>query len=176
MTNNFTITRCVVLPLVGLVVLTTGGLLSPSFARGGRGSAESSIKAAFVYNFAKLTTWPSEGDVVVGVIGNSDAGETIKRVVNGKAVGSHTITVKDVSAGEAKSCQIVFVYCGGGAPSVGSAHVLTVGEGDGFTDNGGAIGFESSDGKVHIAINMKAVKKAGLQISDKLKAIARVIE
>ena len=159
-----------------LALLVLGGSTSRSYARGGRGSAESSIKAAFVYNFAKLTTWPSESDIVIGIIGSSEAGDTIKRIVDGKPAGGHTISVKEIGAGDAKSCQMVFVCGGGGAPSVGSAHCLTVGEGDGFADHGGAIGFESSDGKVHIAINMAAVKKAGLKIGDKLKAIGRVIE
>ncbi len=164
------------LPLVGLTVLITGGVVTTSYAHGGRGSAESSIKAAFVYNFAKLTTWPSDGDIVLGIVGSSEAGDTIKRIVDGKPAGGHTISVKEIGAGEAKSCQMVFVCGGGGVPSVGSAHVLTVGEADGFADKGGAIGFETADGKVHFAINMGAVKKAGLKIGDKLKAIGRVIE
>ena len=174
MNKNASITRSLAV-ISSLMILLAGSRYSPSYAHGGHGSAESSIKAAFVYNFAKLTTWPSEGDIVIGVIGSSEAGETIKRIVDGKPVGGHTISVKDIGAGEAKSCQMVFV-CGSSVPSVGSAHVLTVGEGDGFADKGGAIGFETADGKVHFAINMSAVKKAGLKIGDKLKAIGRVIE
>jgi hypothetical protein len=167
----------IALPFVGLSVLIAAGAMSPTVASARKGgSAESSIKAAYVYNFAKLTTWPEDGDIVIGIIGSSDAGDTIKRIVDGKAAGSHTISVKDISAGGAKSCQMVFVCSGGGVPSVGAAHCLTVGEGDGFADNGGGIGFESTDGKVHFAINMKAVKKAGLKINDKLKAIGRVID
>jgi hypothetical protein len=139
-------------------------------------SAESSIKAAYVYNFAKLTTWPSDGDIVIGIIGSSESGDTIKKVVDGKAVGSHTISVKSIGAGEAKSCQIVFVCSGGGVPSTGSAHVLVVGEGDGFAKNGGAIGFVAEDGRVKFEISNSALKRAGLKISDKLEAIGKVID
>jgi hypothetical protein len=155
-------------------VVCAGVTTSAHAAR--RGSAESSIKAAYVYNFAKLTTWPSDGNIVIGIVGSSESGDAIKKIVDGKSVDGHTISVKDISAGDAKGCQIVFVCGSGGAPSVGSAHVLLVGEGSGFAQGGGSIGFEMSDGKVKFNISMKSVKKAGLKISDKLVAIGNVID
>ncbi len=139
-------------------------------------SGENSIKAAFVYNIAKLTTWPSGGDsLVIGVIGSSGAGDSITEVVNGKDAGGRKIEVKSISAGAAKSCQIVFVCGSGGVPSV-SGPVLTIGEGSGFAKGGGAVGLVVDDGKVRMEINAGVVKKAGLKLSEKLMAIAKTVD
>lgn len=142
------------------------------------GSAEEAVKAAFVFNFAKLTTWPaseSSGPIVIGIIGSGGTGEAIARVVDGKSANGRAINVKNIAAGAAKSCHIVFVCGSGNPPSVGSDPVLTVGESNGFANEGGAIGFVSDGGKVKFELNKKAVKKAGLSIDSKLEALAKVV-
>lgn len=165
--------------------LVTGGLrtfiavmalaASSTSVNAGGASAEDSVKAAFVYNFAKLTTWPGgSGNLVIGVIGSSGAGDAIKTVVDGKDANGRKIDVKSIGAGDAKSCQMVFVCGSGKAPSAGSG-VLTVGEGPGFASSGGGIGFVTDGGKVRFEINVGAIKKAGLSVSDKLTAIGKVV-
>ena len=141
-------------------------------------SAEEAVKAAYVYNFAKLTKWPSSapsGPLVIGIIGSSGAGAAITRIVDGKDAGGRTINVKSISASAAKTCHIVFVCGSGGPPAVGSSPVLTVGEKDGFASDGGAIGFVSDGGKVRFELNKKVVKKADLDMDSKLEAIAKVV-
>jgi hypothetical protein len=147
-------------------------------AAGGGASAEEAVKAAFVFNFAKLTDWPgsaSSGPIVIGIIGSGGTGEAIQRTVDGKSANGRTINVKSIGAGAAKSCHIVFVCGSGGPPATGSEPVLTVGESGGFTSQGGAIGFVSEGGKVKFELNKKALKKAGLSVDGKLEAIAKVV-
>ncbi|MGV3614511.1 MAG: YfiR family protein [Fimbriimonas sp.] len=161
-----------------LTLLTLSVAAAGASPVAGGASAEEAVKAAFVFNFAKLTTWPaseSSGPLVIGIIGSGGTGEAIERVVNGKTANGRTINVKSVAAGAAKSCHIVFVCGSGGPPSVGSDPVLTVGESGGFTGQGGAIGLVSDGGKVKIELNKKAVKKAGLNVDSKLEAIAKVV-
>jgi hypothetical protein len=51
--------------------------------------------------------------------------------------------------------------------------VLTVGESDGFTTNGGVIGFKLEGEKVRIEINTAAADRAKLHISAKLLSLAQ---
>lgn len=161
-----------------LMAVATAAVGAIPAAPAGGGSAEEAVKAAYVFNFAKLTTWPaseSNGPIVIGIIGSGGTGEAISRVVDGKTANGRTINVKSIAAGAAKSCHIVFVCGSGGPPSVGSDPVLTVGESSGFTGEGGAIGFVSDGGKVKFELSKKAVKKAGLTIDSKLEALAKVV-
>lgn len=152
------------------VVLCSIGTSSRANAEGEQ------VKAAFVYNFAKLTTWPSEpSTIVIGIIGRGETGDVIRRVVTGKQVNGHPITVRSITAGEAKTCQIVFVCGAGGPPNTGAAHVLVVGEADGFAANGGAIGLVMSGEHVKFEINLAAAKRAGLQLSSKLTTLGRLV-
>lgn len=164
-------------PLLRAFALMAFSAVSFGGAVAGGFSAENSIKAAFVYNIAKLTTWPSNGgSLVIGLVGSSGAGDAIESVVDGKDVDGRKIQVKHISAGDAKSCQIVFICGSGSAPSLGGAPVLTVGESSGFSRSSGAVGLVVNDGKVQVEINMGNVKKAGLKVSQKLISIAKLVD
>ena len=57
--------------------------------------------------------------------------------------------------------------------AIGSAHVVTVGEGDGFTDLGGMINFLISDeNTVRFEINKSKTDLSGIKISSKLLQLA----
>jgi hypothetical protein len=159
--------------LIATVALgAVGGYSSPV------SSSEDAVKAAFVYNFVKLTKWPSSapgGNLVVGVVGSSGAGSAVKSVVDGKDSGGRKIEVKSVDAGGAKSCHVVFVCGSGGPPATGGSPVLLIGESGGFASKGGMIGFVSVDGKVKFEVNMGAAKKAGLAIDAKLASLGKVV-
>ena len=142
-------------------------------------SAEDAVKAAFLYNFAKLTTWPSgSGPIVVGVIGSSSAGDMISAVCNGKDAGGRTLVVKHITSSEARSCQVVFVCAPDGASAAASARsaaVLTVGESPGFAGSGGCIGFVLESGRVRFEINKANVRKAHLELDGKLLNLGKIV-
>lgn len=158
-----------------IVALASACLLGA--ARPARASSEDAVKAAFVFNFAKLTTFPSSGGpIVIGVIGSSSAGDTIESVVNGKSASGRSIVVKHIGAGAAKGCQMVFVCAPGGGSAAGSpSGVLTVGESPGFAGGGGCIGFTVDGGKVRFEINTANIKRAHLQVDGKLVNLAKVV-
>jgi hypothetical protein len=54
--------------------------------------------------------------------------------------------------------------------------VLTVGETESFTAQGGAINFLMIDSKVRLEINLAAVRQANLQVSSKLLSVADVVK
>jgi hypothetical protein len=159
---------------MSIAVLSTLLLMAGTLAA--RASSQDTIEAAYVYNFAKLVSWPeSSGPLTIGVIGSSAAGDAIASIVNGKSANGRTITVKSISAGEAKSCQIVFVCGGGGTPSTGGAAVLTVGEASGFAAGGGCIDFIREGGAVHFEVNLGAIKHAHLTPDAKLSQLGKVV-
>ncbi len=53
--------------------------------------------------------------------------------------------------------------------------VLLVGESDGFAASGGTIQFTIEDNRVHFVINPDAADRAGLKISSKLLALAKIV-
>lgn len=88
----------------------------------------------------------------------------------------HALQYEDLSG-----CQIVFVGGSERAPVTDLAGrlrgraVLLVGESEGFAASGGAIEFTIEDGRVRFIINPDAADRAGLKISSKLLALARIV-
>jgi hypothetical protein len=79
---------------------------------------DSQIKAAYLYKFAKLTTWPSNAfasataPIVIGVLGPDTLGEALDNAVKGKAIGKRPVTVvRFPNAETAESCHVLFVSC-----------------------------------------------------------------
>jgi hypothetical protein len=55
------------------------------------------------------------------------------------------------------------------------SHVLTVGETEGFIEEGGIINLKLDSGKVQIQINISAAEQAGVRISSKLLSLAQIV-
>ena len=53
--------------------------------------------------------------------------------------------------------------------------MLTVGETEGFAARGGVINLTVEENKVHFEVNVLAADRAGLKISSKLLAIAKIV-
>jgi hypothetical protein len=53
--------------------------------------------------------------------------------------------------------------------------ILTVGDGDDFAAQGGAVQLSIERGKLHLTVNLAAARAARLQISPKVLALAEVI-
>ena len=82
---------------IALAVFTLCGL----YAAPAQNANEYQVKAAYVYNFAKLAVWPKQSlpdgpsPLVIGVVGGDDEFlDTLRKTVAGKTAGTHPITVK----------------------------------------------------------------------------------
>ena len=89
--------------------------------------------------------------------------------------------VREVSnAQQAITCQIVFVSSSERKrfrvllDGLKGRSILTVGEADDFTANGGIINFKLKDARVRIEIDAGAADRAGLRISSKLLSLAEI--
>jgi len=153
---------------------------------------EYQIKAAFLYNFAKFIEWPpeafaqKESPFVIGILGDNPFGTDLEKAVHNKTVNDRPLEVKECrSVTEATNCHILFISSSEKKPSASEKKrlseifaglrgnsVLTVGETDGFTENGGMINFVQESNKIRFRISDDAAKAARLKISSKLLSLA----
>jgi len=152
-------------------------------------ASEYAVKAAFLYNFAKFVTWPTEasdshtGSFCIAVVGDDPVGDALKDLVQGKNLNGRTIRVESFADPRSVGpCHILFfpgraAYSGKDAlRSLSAPGVLTVGEAVDFTRAGGVIRLYTEEKKMRFEININAARRAGLHISSKMLALARVVE
>src|SRR5262249_9937071 len=76
---------------------------------------EPSLKAAFVYNFAKFTEWPDDvlpaaGSFTACVLDEGAVGDALERAVRGRQVAGRQVAVQRVRLGSAlRGCHLLFI-------------------------------------------------------------------
>ncbi len=149
---------------------------------------EYTVKAAFIYNFAKFVEWPAQafhgpGDPIsICVLGQNPFGHSLDDVVRGQAVNGRAFRVRQIPEVSSKTaCHILFVsaaerkrYQSEAAELKGIA-TLTIGESRGFAAEGGIVNFKLEDGKVRFEINLDAAEQAQIRISSKLLSLADLV-
>jgi hypothetical protein len=145
---------------------------------------EPALKAAFIYNFARFTTWPADlpatDSFVICVLGDAAVTDALARAVAGRQLMERPIAIASVVPGAAKrECRILYVA---GVPArqaadvVGElkdAPVLTISNIEGFASAGGMTQFFFESGQLRFRIHNESAKRAGLQISSRLLVMAR---
>jgi YfiR/HmsC-like len=153
------------------------------------GSLEYPVKAAFLVNFAKFAEWPADSlqaraqVVSICVLGRDPFGEILEKAVAGRSAGGRPILVqRQRNVDDVRACHVLFIA---GSESERLAHiferlagqpVLTVGEREGFARRGGVIGLVVEDNRARFEVNLHAAQRAGLLLSSKLLAVARVVD
>ncbi|MBZ5512064.1 MAG: YfiR family protein [Acidobacteriia bacterium] len=173
-------------PRLAIVVVIAMALLGVALAQGPW--TEYQVKAAFLLNFAKFVDWPPEAfggpdaPLSVCVFGRNPFGEDLDAIAAGKTVQNRRVRVTLVSGAlAARNCHIVFLPAQEARRAeeflhaIAGLHILTVGETGDFLSFGGAINFVMDRGQVRFEINAQAAERAGLKISSKLLALARVV-
>jgi YfiR/HmsC-like len=147
---------------------------------------EPALKAAFIYNFAKFTEWPADlvpaaDPLVICVLGDTAVGDELERDVKGRVLAGHGIAVSLVApAGPKGACHVVYVSGmtnPQAAPLVASLRdqpVLTISDVQGFIELGGIAQFRFEQGQLRFSVRLASVKRARLQISSRLLALARL--
>ncbi len=148
---------------------------------------EYEVKAAFVHNFAKFIEWPehafdrADSPLRIGILGEGPIDEPLMNL-NGKEVQNRSLEV--TRAGNTKNLRqyhIIFVN-----PSekgrtrsllrkLKGTGILTIGDLDGFAEQGGAFNFYLEEGKVRFEINDCAARRENLKVSSKLLRLARIV-
>jgi len=150
--------------------------------------SERQVKAAFLYNFAKFVEWPPDrfadpqDPLVLCVTGEDPFGTVLDGIVLGKTANGHPLALRRLRREqEARGCQILFVSASERKrlrpllESLKGTSILTVGESDGFAQQGVMINFILEENRVHFEINVDAAERAGLKISSRLLSLAKVV-
>jgi hypothetical protein len=167
---------------LGLLVV----LLRPSSAFA---FEEHEVKAAFIFNFAKFIAWPKPAAFaarerfVFCLVGDDAVGDALSELVRAKTL--HGVAVEVRRGGtldEIGDCDVLFLSVGSGErpeaviKQARAAPVLTVSDAAGFARRGGMVELFLEGQRVRFAINVKAVRAAGLEPSSKLLALARIVD
>lgn len=150
--------------------------------------SEYQVKALFLLKFVKYVDWPVEAmpsatsPIVIGILGQDMISDPLRRAARGKNINGRDIVIRNLSAGEDLSaCTVLFVSSSENSRmgeilgKIDSVPVLTVGENESFLQKGGIINFTLKDGKINLAISLKAAQKVKLQISSKLLSVAETV-
>jgi hypothetical protein len=145
------------------------------------------VKAAFLYHFAEFVEWPPTSPlpasaITIGILGRDPFGDVLDKAILAKrAVGRTLVVRRFAGAAALQPCAILFISSSemGRLPEIlaqlHDTSVLTVGEADRFARRGGMIGFYLEDDRVRLEVNRAAAERAGLRLSSKLLAVARLV-
>ncbi|MGH6932358.1 MAG: YfiR family protein [Dongiaceae bacterium] len=170
-----------------LILALAVGLLSAPTTQAQEAN-EHLVKAAFIYNFAKFTTWPSESfpdptaPITLCIVGKHDFGTAFDSVA-GKSVGGRAVSVKYLGSLKAQDqCHVIFIARSEHArlPKIVKANqkvqALTVSDMDGFIEEGGMIRLiHEPDDRISFEINPKSAEESGLKLSSRLLSLAKRI-
>ncbi|TAL05304.1 MAG: YfiR family protein [Verrucomicrobia bacterium] len=142
---------------------------------------EQTVKAAFLYNFAKFVEWPtnsfaaSNSDLVIGVLGKDPFGQTLDETVAGRRVDGHPVVIARYrQIGEATNCHVLFLASSEkkNLPRIlaelKTRAVLTVSDIEDFAAAGGLIQLVKRGERIQFKINAEAAGRSQLKFSSKL--------
>ena len=168
---------------LGVLAGTLAAVLFSAPAPAQPAVAESDIKAAFLYNFAKYVVWPdtafANGDFHLCVAADRQFVASLDAIIAGETIEGRQVTRLTPTTPEAaRSCHILFV--GRGEPlayrlysSLERLPVLLVGDAPDFLDQGGMVTFVREGDRVRFDVDVTVAEQAGLTISSRLLRIAR---
>lgn len=147
--------------------------------------SEYEVKGAFLLSFTQYARWPEALQDVpprLCVLGEDPFGEVLDALVDARGDTQELVLLRVASAEAARDCRIVFIKHDSAArlqrdlAVLADEPVLTVGEGEAFLRAGGIIAFRLEQERVRLSVNLGAARRAGLEISSRLLALAQVVE
>jgi len=149
---------------------------------------ERKLKAAFVYNFARLTTWPATAfagpamPLETCILEHDPVAPALQEAFAGKAVEGRPLAVRRLAGAAGwDSCHIA--YLGAVPPelardvlrALAGRRVLTVHE-QGAAQADGVIRLFPADRKLRFEVNQAAADRAQLRLNARLMALAVVVK
>jgi hypothetical protein len=153
-----------------------------------QGAVEPALKAAYLYNFVKFTEWraeavPSDASIRLCVLGDEAVETALEQTVKNRQVGGRSFTVMRVNVDDAlSSCRVLYVTgldrrrLAQLLERIKAAPVFTVSDLDGFAAFGGVGQLFVENGKMKFALNPTSAQRAGLRLSSKLLALAKIVK
>lgn len=151
---------------------------------------ETEVQAAYLYNFAKFVTWPEQSfespssPVVIGIVDRDRLSTTVSQTIGTNTANSRRVTIRVVNPNkpDLTGCHMLYISRAesDSIPALLTAAkaspILTVSDAEHFAADGGMIGFIRVDNSLKLEINHSRATEAGLRISSKLLALAKIIK
>lgn len=151
-------------------------------------SLEYEVKAAFLYNLAVLTEWPTntwakpDEALVIGVLGDDPFGPALEKVLAGKTVLGRPIQLRRFGkVTEVEACHVLFISAAETdhwpalCESLTRRPMLTVSDMGTFCRRGGMVRLaKRTDDSIGLQINPGAAERVKLKLSSRLLALAKI--
>jgi hypothetical protein len=170
---------------VCMLLCIAAGVAAAAPASAQREAPEASVKAAFLYKFANYIEWPANAfaapaaPLVIGVAGSDEVAAELERIVRGRNVNGHPVTVKRLREGDAPGgVHVLFIGRDNGAlaatlRAARDNSVLAITETERGLEMGSAINFVTAGDRVAFEVSLEAAEKTGHRISSRMLAVAR---
>jgi hypothetical protein len=148
---------------------------------------EYELKAGVLYHIIEYVEWPKSAlsnnppVIEIGLIGEIPFADALA-VLNGKTVQGRELVVKRVSDPEAAArCQVLFIGASEKprvaeiVAQIKDRPILTVGEMEGFAEQGGMVNLIAGPNRIVMEINREVANKARLGMSSQLLKLAKVV-
>ncbi len=150
-------------------------------------ASEASVKAVYLYNFAKFTRWPESAferdtsPIRICVLGSAEVTENLQAVLLDKHVDERAVLASNVNdpTTQLRGCHLIYQSAGAKISKwellrlAQDLPVLTIGEGSEFLDLGGALAFVIENQRIRFEVNLPAANRAGVNLSARLMNVAR---
>ena len=157
-------------------------MLAPAHA----GPSEYDLKAAFIHNIAKFVEWPAaphtSGILKLCVLGQNPFGNALDALRDKQIGGLNWEIAPANSRTNLKECGVLFIAASENGnlrqilDGIKGSTVLTLGDTDGYAEQGVMVNFYLDDNKVRFEINLEPASRAGLKISSKLIRVGKMVD
>ena len=160
---------------------------APQVASGQTVSA-ATVKAAFLYNFAKFAGWPAAvltpgQRIALCVVGDIAVADALDQTIRGRIVEGHELSVQVLNADDQiRSCHLLYVDGHDRAraaqliEALKSSPVLSVSDAAGFAERGGVAQLILEGDRMRFAINPTAADRVRVKLSSKLLGLAAIVK
>lgn len=156
---------------------------APAHAQAPGAIPERQVKAAYILNFTRYTTWPanalSEGSAPLVVCAFGGDAADVARQLQSRAAGSHPLELRPLQhLDQMSGCHALYLGQTERAQQssllsrLRNQAILTIGESPSFLADGGMINLVLVDGNLHFEVNLAATAGAGMQLNPRMLALA----
>jgi hypothetical protein len=172
-----------------LLALALAGTTSGAAGNGAARVDSRDVKAVFLVNFLSFAEWPAAklgapaARLTIAILGDPSFAAVVERAAAGHLVNGRGIAVVSVDTPEqAAAAHLVFIASSHARRlpatlrALAGATVLTVGDTEGFAQEGVAVNLYTFDNRVRIEVNSTAAARAGVRLSANLMRLARIVD
>ncbi len=146
------------------------------------------VKAAFIYNLVNFVHWPIkaakelDSPLVIAVLSDEEMARNLEIITRNDRVQGRRIVVRSYDAvDEIAYCRVLFISAAAKTPirdileRFHSKSILTIGDTDHFTRQGGMVGLVQRGKRIHIEVNLEIATGAGIRFDSKLLKVADIV-